>query len=652
MSVPRFFRSVVFCVLSLILAVASGDAQDSSPTQTPPLRHDVVVTATRLETPLREVASAVTVLTRTDLERTKKTTVLDVLRDTIGLAVVRNGGPGSASSVLIRGANSEHVLILLDGVPLNDPINPSRSFDLAHLTLDGIERVEILRGPQSTLFGSDALGGVINILTARGAGKPALSLRASGGSYGSFVGGADVRGSSGPIHYAFGLSRESTTGVSAASTGYPGNSEKDGYRNWTLAGRAGLALSGGTEIDLIVRGVSARTDIDAFGGPYGDDPNSVQQYSSGFARAQARTLFAGGRGESKFGFSYIRSSRDNDNPVDPAHPSDSETGRFRSSRARLDWQNNLFVQEAHTLSLGAELERETGESNYLSESAFGPYESIFPGRRADRAGIYLQDQFHFGGAFFATAGLRLDVHSRTGTSLTYRFAPAYIIERTGTKLKATIGTAFKSPSLYQLFAPGTFWGPIGNMSLSPEESLGWDAGVEQTLAAGTVLLGAVYFRSDFRNLIDFDFARGYINIGRARTSGWEISAEARPVDGLTVRGGYTRLSARDLSTDAPLLRRPKDKFSGSIQWAFAESWDAGLSAVYTGARTDKDFSGWTAPIVTLPAYTLVDAFVSFKPGAGLEIYGRLDNIMNARYETVFGYGTLGFAISTGLKLRI
>ncbi len=652
MSVPRFFRSGVFCILSLILAVISSDAQDSSPTQTPPLRHDVVVTATRLETPLREVASAVTVLTRTDLERMKKTTVLDVLRDTLGLAVARNGGPGSASSVLMRGANSEHVLILLDGVPLNDPINPSRSYDLAHLTLDGVERIEILRGPQSTLFGSDALGGVINILTARGAGKPVLSLRTSGGSYGSFVGGADVRGSSGPLHYAFGLSREATTGVSAANASYAGNSEKDGYRNWTLAGRAGLSFSEGTEIDLIVRGVSAQTDIDAFGGPNGDDPNSVQQYASGFARAQARTLFADGRWESKLGFSYIRSARDNDNPADAAHLFDSETGRFRSSLARIDWQNNLFIQEAHTLSLGAEIERETGESNYLSESAFGPYESIFPSRRADRAGIYLQDQFHLGRSFFATAGLRLDVHSRTGASLTYRLAPAYIIEETGTKLKATIGTAFKSPSLYQLYSPGTFWGPIGNRSLSPEESLGWDAGVEQRLADGAVLLGAAYFRSDFRNLIDFDFARGYINIGRARTSGWEVSAEARPVDGLTVRGGYTRLNARDLSTDKPLLRRPKDKLSGSIQWSFAEDWDAGLSAVYTGARTDKDFSGWTAQIVSLPAYTLVDAFISFKPGAGLEIFGRLDNITNARYETVFGYGMLGFALSTGLKLRI
>jgi len=651
MSVPILPRRAVLRALALLFFVRPVPAEDVQKAAVP-LQHEVVVTANRIETPLREVASAVTVITRADLERTNKTSVFDALRDTLGLAVARNGGPGSSSSVLIRGANSEHVLVLLDGVPLNDPINPSRSFDLAHLTLDGIERIEILRGPQSTLFGSDALGGVINILTARGSGKPAFTLRASGGSYGAFNGGLDVHGSRGAFHYALGLSRESTTGVSAANSACAGNTENDGYRNWTLAGQTGLKLEGGTEIDLIIRGVSARTDLDSYGGAYGDDPNNVQNYRSGFVRAQARTLFADGRWESKLGVAYIRSSRENDNPVDPAHPYDSETGIYRSARVRADWQNNFYLRAAHTLSVGTEFERESGDSDYLSESAWGPYESVFFRRRADRAGIFLQDRFHLGRAFFATAGLRIDVHDRAGTSLTYRFAPAFIIEQTGTKLKATIGSAFKAPSLYQLNAPGTNWGPIGNEALLPEESLGWDAGVEQTLAGGAILLGLSYFQSDFRNLIDYDYSLGYINIGRARSSGWEFSADARPVTKLTLRFGYTRLAARDLDADTPLLRRPKDKLSGAIQWAPAERWEAGLSAVYVGARRDNDYGGWTPTVVTLSAYTLIDAYFSFAPGRGLEFFGRWDNIGNARYETVFGYGTLGSAVSAGFKVRL
>ena len=651
MSVPRLQQRAAVCAFIILCLVRPSPAEDNDKTVVP-LRHEVVVTAARLETPLREIASSITVVTRIDLERTNQTSVLEALRDTIGLTVVRNGGPGSASSVFLRGANSEHVLILLDGVPLNDPINPSRSFDLAHLTFDGIDRIEILRGPQSTLYGSDALGGVINILTARGAGKPAFTLRASGGSFGMFNGGLDLRGSTGPFHYALGFSRESTKGVSAAGTAYAGNTETDGYQNWTLAGRAGLRLEGGTEIDLIFRGISAETDLDLFGGAFGDDPNSVQSYRSGFIRAQARTLLAGDRWESILGFSFIRSSRRGENPVDDLHPFDSEIGLYRSARSRIDWQNNIFLGTGHTLTAGAELERETGDSDYLSESAWGPYASVFPGRRDDRAGIFLQDRFRLGSVFHATAGLRLDSHSRTGVALTWRLAPAFVIEGIGLKLKATIGTAFKAPSLYQLFAPGTFWGPVGNESLLPEESLGWDAGIEQSLAGGSVLLGLSYFQSDFRNLIDYDYAQGYVNIGRARSGGWEISADARPLERLILRCAYTRLEALDLDTGEPLMRRPKDKISGIVQWALANGWETGLSAVYTGERPDMDYSGWTPQAVGLPAYTLLDAYLSFAVNPGLELFARWENIGNVRYETVFGYGTTGSGIIAGVKARL
>jgi vitamin B12 transporter len=651
MSVPRpRLPAAVFAFLALIF-VRPAAAQDNDKTIVP-LRHEVVVTAARLETPVREIASSITVITRADLERTNQTSVLEALRDTIGLTVVQNGGPGAASSVFLRGANSEHVLILLDGVPLNDPINPSRSFDLAHLTLDGVDRVEILRGPQSTLYGSDALGGVINILTARGSGKPAFTLRGSGGSFGALDGGFDLRGSAGSFHYALGFSRESTGGVSAAGSAYAGNTERDGYRNWTLAGRAGWRLEGGSEIDLIFRGVSAKTDLDLSGGAYGDDPNSVQEYLSGFIRGQVRTLLAGDRWESILGFSTIRSSRRGDNPVDDLHPFDSETSLYRSSRTRVDWQNNIFLGSGHTLTAGAELERETGDSDYHSESAWGPYDSVFPGRRDDRAGFFIQDRFRLGSAFHATAGLRLDSHSRTGTVLTWRLAPAFVIEGIGMKWKGTIGTAFKAPSLYQLFAPETSWGPVGNEALLPEEALGWDAGLEQSLARGAVLLGLSWFQSDFRNLIDYDYAQGYVNIGRARSRGLEFSADARIREGLTLRLAYTRLQALDRDGGKPLLRRPKDKISASVQWSPGAGWEAGLTSVYTGPRPDMDYGGWTPQAVTLAPYVLLDAYLSFAAGPGLEIFGRWENIGNVRYETVFGYGTQGAGIVAGLKIRL
>jgi vitamin B12 transporter len=644
MFIPYFSSLALRLCLSLGLSL--GQAASGQ------IRHEVVVTATRLETPAREVASAVTVLTKEDLDRAQRTTVFEALEDSAGLSLLRNGGPGEASAVFIRGTNSEHALIMLDGVPLNDPINPSRSFDLAHLTLDGVERIEVLRGPQSPLYGSDALGGAINILTARGRGRPRLGLRLAGGTYHTLEGGLDLQGSSGVFHYAFALSRSSTNGISAASSSYPGNTENDAYRNTTLSGRFGAGFNGGAEIDLVIRGVSSRADIDNFGGQFGDDPNNVQDYSSYLVRVQGRVLLAGGRWEQKIGFSAVRSERKNENPADPDHPFDTERGRFQSSLVRVDWQNNLFVHSTQTLTFGADLERETGESEYFSESLWGPSESLFPRRRADRAGVYFQDQIKIGGRFFGTAGLRYDRHGRAGEALTFRLAPAYLIERTGTKLKATIGTGFKAPSLFQLYAPATAWGPIGNPNLEPERSLGWDAGFEQPLWTGAVSFGLSYFRNELKNLIDFDYALGYVNVGRSRMEGIEATAEARPDESFVVRLSYTRLDARDLTHDLPLPRRPKDRLTACVQWAFAGRWDAGLSAIYTGPRRDRDYTSWPAGEVTLKGFLLLGANVSFDLKTGFQVFARLDNILDARYETVFGYGSPGFTATAGLRLVI
>jgi len=642
--------------LSVIMALAASllplGAEEKKDQAVPPLQHEVVVTATRIETPAKEIATSVTVITRRDLETTKEPFVLKALGSVMGIAVIQNGGPGSAASAFIRGGNSEHVLVLLDGVEVNDPINPSRSYDLAHLSVQNVEQVEILRGPQSTLYGSDALTGVINILTRKGEGKPWLSLTAQGGSLGTLAGTMELGGFSGAVNYSVGLSRFADRGISAASGAYPGNTEKDGYRNLSFSGRLGLTLKNNIESAVIVRATSAKSDIDNFGGPGGDDPNNTQDYTSIFLRGQVRGLFAGNRWEQKLGFSYIRSSRLNDNPVDALHPYDSETGTYKSGLMKLDWQNNVFIDRANTLTFGLDASREQGESNYTSFSMFGPYESPFPRKSADKEGVYFQDQVRIADRFFATVGARLDHHSTAGAALTYRLAPSYFIGGTQTKLKASLGTGFKSPSLYQLYAPATFWGAVGNLNLKPEESRGWDVGIEQFIAGDTLLLGLEYYRNDFRNLIDFDFSRGYINVGRARTRGIEAYGEARLGERLRWKASYTRLEAKDLDSGTDLLRRPKETISTVLDCGLIKSWTASVSAVYVGQRSDKDFSGVVARDVTLAAYLLLDASISFDLTARTQIFLRFDNLLDAKYETVFGYGTPGFAAYGGFKVGI
>jgi len=615
------------------------------------LRHDVVVTATRIETPSKEVASSITVITRADLDRANQSSVLDVLEGVVGTAAVRSGGIGAAASIMLRGGNSEHTLVLLDGVEINDPMNPSRSCDLAHITLDQVERIEILRGPQSTLFGSDALGGVVNIITRTGEGRPKLNLYESAGSLSTSESRLGISGSTRRVAYSLGASYLESGGISAADKAFAGNREKDGYRNLSLTGRAGLKLRENLDLDLTVRGLLTRSEIDNFGGPFGDDSNNSQRYDSLFARAQLHGLYGNGRWESKLGAAVIRSRRLYDNPVDGAHLFDSEKGSFRSGLLKVDWQNNVFLHPSNTLTLGAEYEAERGSSEYRSESLWGPFVSEFPGRMAGDLGIYIQDQVRFGGRFFATAGVRIDSHSRSGTAFTYRLAPAWFIARTGTKLKATLGTGFKSPSLYQLYAPPTAWGPIGNEGLKSEESTGWDAGLEQDLAGGRFKLGATYFRNCFRNLISFDNVRGYINVGRAETNGVELTGEAAPCAALSIMASYTRLTAKDKDTGLGLLRRPRDKFSAGLDWKPLPKFDLGLKLSRVGSRSDLDFNTWPSAPITLRPYTLLDANISYAVAPRINLFFRFDNLLNQRYEMIYGYGTPGFCAYAGVKLE-
>jgi vitamin B12 transporter len=614
--------------------------------------HEIIVTATRLDSPAKEVASSVTVISSDDLERLKRSLVLDVLRNVPGVSITQNGGPGGAASVFLRGANSEHTLVLLDGVELNDSINPSRSADLAHLYLEDIERIEVLRGPQSPLFGSDALGGIINIITKKGEGRPKLTMVSSGGAYGTFAGQAGVSGSAKKANYSFGLSRFETKGVSAADSTLAGNTEKDGYRNLTLSGRVGLRLKENLEVSLTARSIGAKTDLDNFGGPSGDDPNSVQDYRSFFFRSEIRGLFLKNRWEQKLAIGVVDSRRTLDNPVDTAHPLESESGLYKGRLLKFDWQNNFFLHPSNTLTLGIEHETEKGESDYVAQGPWGSSVSFFPSKNATMTGIYVQDHLRFADRLFLTAGVRLDHHSQAGEAATYRLAQAYIFKASGTKLRASVGTAFKAPSLYQLYAPGTFFGPIGNVILKPERSLGWDAGVEQPLFGERMRFAATYFHNDFTNLINFDFALGYTNIGKAESKGLEIEVEGRPNRKIFLRVSYTRLEAEDKITSAPLLRRPGHSLSASFSFSFFEKWRASASFDFVGKREDLDYWSWPSRPVTLSPYSLLNVIISNDVSSHLQIFCRLDNILNQRYELVYGYGTLGLSAQIGAKISL
>lgn len=652
-------RTIGIFLVALCLAAAPARpatdkdkaAQDAK-AQAPDLKVEVIVTANRVETPNKEVASSVLVLTRTDLEKTKKLFVLEALQELAGLTVQENGPLGSAATVMLRGANSEHTLVMMDGVELNDPSSPMRSFDFGHLLIEDIERVEVILGPQSPLYGSDAMGGVINIVTRRAEGRPALTLSVLGGSYGTASGAVGWGGALGKMNFSLDTSYVGSRGFSAASSSYAGNTEPDGYRNLSLAGRVGYAPRDNLAFDLIVRETAARTDLDDFGGAHGDDPNSVQDYNQLLLRGQVRALVAGNRWEHKLTLSYVAHHRAYDNPVDALHPLDSEHGTYDGGQATLDWQQTVYAHETNIITFGLEGQHEDARSDDISTSAWGPSESLFPRKSAETVGLYVQDQIKLGGRFFATVGGRLDHHSQFGQALTYRLAPAYVIEATGTKLRLTLGTGFKSPSLYELYAPATLWGPIGNTALKPETSTGWDAGLEQSLLRGKLVLGAVYFHNDFTNLIQFDFARGYSNTGRAASKGVEVSAALEPAAQVTIRAGYTRTIARDLDTGLDLLRRPRDKFSLRLGTPVPAGTTLTVSLVAVGPSDDLEYAGYTSLRVRLKGYALLALVLSRDIGPRGQVFIRVDNALDERYEVVQGYGTPRLSAYGGLRFYI
>ena len=635
---------------ALILAVlfvmpTAVSAQDDEKTRDKGIEkiEEIVVTATRTEIPVGEIPSSITVISSKEIERKQKASVLEVLRGLPALDIVRSGGEGRTTSVFIRGAKSEHTLVLVDGVEMNDPISPGRSFDFANLTTDDIERIEIIRGPQSTLYGSDAIGGVINIITKKGKDKPGGFFSTEAGSYNTFREKAGLSGGNGFFNYSLGMSRTDTDGISAAGEKY-GNTEKDGYENTSMSTRLGLTPAENLSLDLILRYIDARSDIDNAGGTGGDDPNHTYETKQFFLRTEAKVSLFDDVWEQKLGFSLTDHERKDNNDKDASHPDDLLRSSFDSRMTKFDWQHDFYLHETNTLTVGLETEKEEGKSDYYSESAWGPYTSTFDKKSARTTSYYLQDQVKLGG-FFANAGVRLDEHSRFGTATTYRVGAAYLFKDAGAKIKATYGTGFKAPSLFQLFSS------YGDESLEPEKSAGWDVGIEKSLWEDGLTLGATYFRNDFENLVEFDSATSkYMNIGEAVSKGVELFATVRPTKSLSVQASYTYTDTEDMATGKELLRRAKYKTGLDVNYRFLESGDLNLGIMYVGKREDNDYTTWPAKRVELAGYTLVNLAASYEITKNVQVFGRVENLLDEDYEEAKGFGTSGISAFGGVKL--
>jgi len=629
---------------------------------------DVVVSATKTPSNSIELANSISIVDSVEIVNKNSLNTFDALKNEYGLSFSQQGTKASISNMYIRGGNSSSTLVLIDGVEANLPNDPSNFYNFFSLPVDNISKIEVLRGPQSTLYGSDALSGVINIITSKGTGKPGLNLNFEGGSYNTFKGTVSSLGTLGKFNYSIALSRIKSDGFSAASEKY-GNTEKDGYQLDNLSAILGYDFSSVFKTDLVVRFNKSRSDLDqSLGSPeFWDDPTYIFDQEEFFIRGQGRLKVIDDKWNQKFGVTFFRNVRKYSYDTSAASIYYSHS-LYDGRKYKVDWQNDFHFLSNNLITAGIEFEVEESSSEYYQFTYLTPpdYISIFPKKSANTIGVYLEDQLKIGESFFGTIGIRYDHHSqfksvadRSSTfnllnnlPFTYRIAPAYIFWKTGTKFKATLGTGFKAPSLFYLYDP-----TYGNPDLKPEKSFGWDAGIEQFLWKDGFSVGATYFYNKFKDMFGFDpFTFKTININKAETNGVEIFAKASLTYGLDIKTNYTYMNAKDKSENTPdynkkLVRRPEHKAGLFISYSFTNNTNTNIEFIYVGSREEPDFINYPARI-RMPDYLLVNLAAHYDIFSFLRLNVRIENLLDKQYEEIYGYGTAGFSVYGGVRFKI
>lgn len=631
----RSIRCLLAVTAVRLLAAAPAAAQRPDTSRDTARIAPVVVTATSAPVSRSLVPASVTVLDGATLRAEGLTHVAEALREVPGMAVVQTGSYGAQTSLFTRGGQGNYTKVLIDGVPFNDP---GGTLDVGLLTLDDVERIEIVRGPASVLYGSDAVSGVVQIFTRRGGQTPHGHLDARGGTYGSYDASASAGGPVGPLRVSLGAGRHASEGI------YAFNSR---YRN--DVGNASIVATPWRGAELRAGGryedANAHFPTDFTGAPV--DPNAY--------RTEKRTLLDAAlrqRVGSATAALGLTSNLADAASIDP--PDDA--GDFASTlathvlRQTADLRVAVPVLSTATLTVGGTLER---QHQGVPDTD----------RRNDAAYVEL---LRSAGLTTAAVGARLD-HSQTfGDFGTYRLTMARILPG-ALRLRGTIGTAFREPSFVESFdTPFS----VANPSLRPERTTSWEVGLEHDVHAGVATIGATYFHQRFVDMIDYRFDAAnpalsqYENIASARSAGVETEVRLAPIHGVSADASYTWLDTKVLHSGfdpspqatlvdgGPLLRRPKHSGSVAVRYALATGLVATARATYVGHREDRLFHGapnFDTEAVTLDPYTKLDLSLVAPISRPIDLTLRLDNVFDARYQSVAGFATPGRTILAGLR---
>lgn len=646
--------SAVLCCAFVIQGVRADSPPDPGNLNGDAL-NPVVVTATRTPQPLDKTGSSLSVISGADIDTQQQQFVTDALAQVPGLNVSRSGGPGQTTSLYIRGAEAGESLVLVDGIRISDPSAPDGAAVLGDLLVNNISRIEVLRGPQSTLYGSDAIGGVVNVLTERGGTQPFQgTLEGEGGTYGSYRLNGAAHGTVGALDYGGAVNYYDTRGISAACA-CDGNSEPDGYRNFGATANLRFHASDTLSIDLRGFYTKSHTDIDGFPPPnftFMDDPEfGRNQLLAGYAAVTDSLL--DGRVTQRLALVGSDSDRRYYGVFGDAPPFAFSPARnffAQGGATRAEYQGVIEADANNEVTYGAETQLSTIQTASIFDL------SPTPATGRDRlTGYYGQWQSTIARQLTLTGGLRYDDDREFGGHTSYKLAAAWRLGD-NTLLRANYGNGYKAPTLYQQFS--AFSNPFG--PLQPEKADGWEVGFDQDFLDKRVRASVTYFNRNEHDLIDFDdcfpnFDAGcatrpqgyYFNIDHVHVHGVETGLVAHPASSWSAWLNYTNLRALDELTDLNLARRPHITANAGLTWSSPSGSSLGASYGYTGARFD-DAGNFTP----LAAAEDVSLYATYALSREVQLLARLDNLFKNRSEPVAGYGYMGEAIYAGVRLSL
>jgi vitamin B12 transporter len=613
----------------------------------------VILTANKLPQKQRTTGKVITLISKEEIEKSAGKSLAQLLNEQAGITI--NGAlnnAGTNQSLYMRGASSGRTLILLDGIPIYDPSVINNEFDLNLISLNNVECIEVCRGAQSTIYGSDAVAGVVNIITSKpNANKPInLKISSSAGNYGTYRGSIDLAGKKDKLSYTAKYSKFHTNGFSSAYDSSKNKSfDHDAFNSDILNTGIKYQFTPALAIKSFVQYSYSKTELDA--AAFSDEKD--YGYTSKVIIAGTGILYSKNKVSFAANYQYSRNKRlyTNDS-LDVPGFSKFSTDRYHAKAHYLEAFSKIDLGSGFSVLQGADYRFSSMNNQYFSLSSFGPYKSEFKDTSHSQASIYASVFYNgLNEKLNVDLGERINVHSQYGTNSTFTFNPSYSFNE-HYRILGSIASAFKAPTLYQLYSA------YGNRSLKPEKSKTYELGFEQQHVK--IKNRIVYFRREIENGLDFNYISfKYFNINRQAVKGIELESKIQPVKQFTISLNYTylnpeehsqsRVSFKDTSYQY-LLRRPKHNLNLNAGYSFDNGLYISAGAKYVSKR--QDIGGYKKADVLLDDYVLLNAYTEYKFKKMVKLFADFQNITGKQFFDVRGYNSIPFLFNTGVSFSL